>query len=61
VGALQVLTALLRQIFQSREALAAENLALRQQIAVLQRSAKRPGLRQRDRILWIWLSRLWRG
>ncbi len=58
---LQVATILLRLLLQSRAALAAENLALRQQVAVLQRSAKRPGLRRRDRIFWVWLSRLWRG
>ncbi len=61
MGALQVVTVLFRQIFQSRAELAAENLALRQQLAVLQRSVKRPRLRRRDRIFWIWLSRLWRG
>ncbi len=58
---LQVATILLRLLLQSRAALAAENLALRQQIAILQRSAKRPRLRRRDRIFWVWLSRLWRG
>jgi putative transposase len=40
-------------------ALAAENLALRQQLAVLQTSMKRPRLRKRDRVFWVWLSRLW--
>ena len=38
---LRVITILLRQPFQSRAALAAENLGLRQQIAILQRSVKR--------------------
>ena len=33
-----------------RAALVAENLALRQQLAVLQVSMKRPKLRQRDRL-----------
>ncbi len=61
MGALQLGTALLRQLLQSRAALAAENLALRQQVAVLQRSVKRPRLHRRDRIFWVWLSRLWRG
>jgi hypothetical protein len=46
MGALQVVTILLRLLLQSRAALAAENLALRQQIAILQRSAKRPTPRQ---------------
>ena len=61
MGALQLLTALLRQLFQSRAALAAENLALRHQIVILRRSVKRPRLHRRDRIFWVWLSRLWRG
>ena len=41
--------------------LAAENLALRQQLAVVRRSANRPRLRQRDRVFWVWLSRLWKN
>jgi hypothetical protein len=61
MGALQVVAILLRLLVQSRAALAAENLALRQQVAVLERSVKRPRLRRRDRIFWVWLSRLWRG
>ena len=47
--------------FRTRASLAAENLALRHQLGVLQRSVKRPRLRQRDRILWVWRSRLWPG
>jgi hypothetical protein len=39
--------------------LALENLALRQQLDVLQRSGKRPKLRQRDRIFWVLLSAIW--
>ena len=39
--------------------LALENLALRQQLAVLERSGKRPKLRQRDRVFWVLLSALW--
>jgi hypothetical protein len=53
MGALQVITILLRLVLQSRAALAAENLALRQQVAVLQRSVNRPRLRRRDRIFWV--------
>jgi hypothetical protein len=38
-----------------------ENLALRHQVGVLQRSArKRPRLTPADRLLWVGLSRLWR-
>ncbi|MHC4519483.1 MAG: integrase core domain-containing protein [Planctomycetota bacterium] len=46
---------------RSRASLAAENLALRHQLGVLSRSAKRPRLRARDRVLWVWLFRLWSG
>ena len=61
MGALQLVTALLRQLLQSRAGLVAENLALRHQIVILQRSVKRPRLHRRDRIFWVWLSRLWPG
>src|ERR1700751_5901375 len=55
------LLASLASIFRSRAALQLENLALRHQIGVLQRSAaKRPKLTSGDRLLWICLSRLWR-
>jgi putative transposase len=54
------LLATLSSIFRSRAALGLENLALRHQIGVLQRSAaKRPKLTPVDRLLWIWLSRMW--
>jgi hypothetical protein len=46
-------------MFVSRATIAAENLALRHQLGILQRSVKRPQLRQTDRIFWVWLSRLW--
>jgi putative transposase len=55
------LLATLRSIFRSRDALELENLALRHQIGVLQRSArKRPKLTAGDRLLWVCRSRLWR-
>jgi putative transposase len=58
---LTTLLAALRAIFRSRAALELENLALRHQIGVLQRSAtKRPKLTAGDRLLWIGLSRIWR-
>ena len=46
-------------LLRDRAALAAENLALRQQLAAQQRIAKRPRLRRRERIFWVWLSKLW--
>jgi hypothetical protein len=39
--------------------LAFENLALRQQLAVLKRAQKRPMIGIRDRLFWIWLSQVW--
>ena len=40
---------LLRAVLLPRAVIAAENLALRQQLGVLRRSSKRPRLRQGDR------------
>lgn len=56
---LHVLLVFLRALMVRRSVLAVENLALRQQLAVLERTAKRPRLRRRDRVFWVWLSRLW--
>lgn len=42
-------------------ALELENLALRQQLAVIQRTSKRPKVTQWDRVFWIGLSRIWPG
>jgi putative transposase len=57
---LTTLLATLCSLFRSRVALELENLALRHQIGVLQRSArKRPRLTPVDRLLWVWLSRIW--
>jgi hypothetical protein len=55
------LLASLQVTIRSRLELAAEILALRHQLAVLQRTTpKRPRLRSSDRLLWILLSRVWR-
>lgn len=39
--------------------LTAENLALRHQLLVLKRAQKRPHLKDRDRVFWIILRRIW--
>jgi putative transposase len=39
--------------------LALENLALRQQLAILKRPKKRPQIRTKDRLFWIMLCRFW--
>ena len=57
---LTTLLATLSSILRSRAALEFENLALRHQIGVLRRSSrKRPKLTLVDRLLWVWLSRIW--
>jgi hypothetical protein len=50
---------LFRGLFVSRSNLVLENLALRQQLTVQQRTIKRPKLKHKDRIFWAWLSRIW--
>ena len=58
--ALTTLLSTLTSILRSQAALRLENLALRHQICVLQRSArKRSKLTPLDRLLWAWLSRIW--
>ena len=49
-----------RSLFVSRISLATEILALRQQLLVLNRTVKRPKIRQRDRLFGVCLSRLWK-
>ena len=46
-------------VCQTQPTLAVENLALRHQLLVLQRTAGRPRLRGSDRIFWVVLARLW--
>jgi putative transposase len=61
---LPVLAALLAfavGLFRSRKSLCLENLALRHQLAVYKQTVHRPCLRWPDRLLWVWLSRLWSG
>ena len=51
----------LRAMLVGSAAVAIENLALRHQRLVLQRSVARPRLSRWDRIFWVWLSRVWVG
>ncbi|MCP4610353.1 MAG: transposase [Planctomycetes bacterium] len=55
----KVLFLLFRGFFVSRRNLILENLALRQQLTVQQRTIKRSKLKRKDRIFWAWLSRIW--
>jgi transposase InsO family protein len=59
VSILRVILLLLRALFRDRSQLALENLALRQQLAVLHHKAPRPRLRHAERAFWVILSRVW--
>ncbi len=59
MGLLKAVFLFLRTWFVSKSDLAAENLALRQQLAVMSQSINRPKLRHRDRVFWTWLMRIW--
>ena|ERR1700676_380586 len=57
---LSALLSTLWSMFRSRAALELEHIALRHQIGVLKRSArKRPKLTAADRLFWVFLSRVW--
>jgi len=53
------LLSLLLAAFQLRSNLAHENLALRQQRAIMKRRQPRPRPRRSDRVYWLLLSRAW--
>ena len=55
------LSSLLRFLLlpRSLREVALENLALRQQLAVMKRRRPRPRLQIADRIFWVWLSTVW--
>jgi putative transposase len=46
-------------LFRSQRSLRVENIALRHQLAIYQRTVRRPRIGPEDRILWCWLSRHW--
>ncbi len=51
----------LRDLFRPQRDLLLENLALRQQILVLERQVKKPKFRDHDRAFWVILCRFWQG
>jgi putative transposase len=55
----EALVGALLATFRSRASLVVENLALRQQLAVLRRRRRRPHLHAIDRAFWVTLSRVW--
>jgi hypothetical protein len=61
LAALVVVLRSLALICGGHRAVALENLALRQQLAVFRRTVKRPPpLRDRDRLFWMLLANAWR-
>src|SRR5262249_30384639 len=64
-GAVMILVlgvwAFVRALLVNSAAVSLENVALRHQLSVLQRSVRRPRFRRRDRIFWLWLARLGPG
>jgi len=56
---LYALLATARSSLKPQRELALENLALRQQLAIVQRKTKRPKLSKADRAFWVALCRLW--
>jgi hypothetical protein len=56
-----LLLSTLLSAFQGRRELALENLALRQQLAILTRTRQRPQLRKTDRLFWVRLLQIWNG
>ncbi|MEE9533594.1 MAG: integrase, partial [Acidimicrobiia bacterium] len=58
---IQTLLLWIRALVRDRTDLATENIALRQQLAILEQRSKRPRLRRSDRIFWVWLSQFWTG
>ena len=57
--ALVVLLRSIGLICRGHRAVALENLALRQQMATLTRTVRRPQPRTRDRLFWILLAKAW--
>ena len=58
VELIRLFASFLRAALKSRAGLQAENLALRHQLCVLQRSVKRPKVKPADRIMWSLLEEL---
>ena len=58
---LKALLVVLRALVLPRAVLTVENAALRQQLAVYLRTAKRPQLQRADRAFWVLLQKVWPG
>ena len=58
---LKLLFSIVVSLLKNHSDLAMENLALRQQLSIYHHSNKRPKIRLRDRLFWIFLSRYWKN
>ncbi len=58
---LGIILGALRSVFRTQRGLALENLALRQQLAVLKHRYPHPRLSDADRLFWVALSQMWQG
>lgn len=58
---LLALVASFRSSLKTRRDLALENLALRQQLAILKRQSRRPTLTVMDRAFWVGMMKAWDG
>jgi len=61
LGVLNLLPRVLINACRSRRELILENLVLRHQLEVLSRAKPKVRLRAADRVLWVWLRRVWPG
>src|SRR5438105_3294587 len=60
LNAILCLVRMILLILAGYEQVALENLALRQQMAVFQRSVRRPQIRPTDRLFWVSLLKIWK-
>ena len=61
LGVLNLLPRVLISVCRSRRELILENLVLRHQLEVHSRAKPKVRLRAADRVLWVWLRRVWLG
>jgi putative transposase len=61
VNALGLMAGAIFRLFRSRRSLLLENLALRQQLAVLKRAHPRPRMTLFDKFFWVMAQKFWSG
>ena len=59
ISAIWLLVGAVLRFFRTRRRLLLENLALRQQLAVLKRKHARPRLAALDKLFWVLVRRFW--